>query len=137
MKKSVETGEELRDEKEVIVGWRGGGGADEELKMGMGKGEFPFGGHSKPPFAASNGARDKEALPILPDIGEEGFELAANAGEIGISRFWVNVGGDVNSVEAEGVRSWVNWEVMHVAESEVRVKGRCISTEGGCIKRET
>ena len=70
---------------------------------------------------------------IFLNIRVEGFKFVADPRKIRVNRARFNVVCHVYGVEAEGVRCWVNREVVQSAEGDVRVEGRAVSRSRGGI----
>ena len=72
-------------------------------------------------------------LTIFPNIRVEGFKFIADPRKIRVNQARFNVVCHVYGIEAEGVRYWVDREVVRSAEGDVRVEGRAVSRSRGGI----
>ena len=60
---------------------------------------------------------------MLSNVGIERLELRENARQIRVDILGINVAGQKNDVKRQCVGSWVNREVVKIAEGEVRIEG--------------
>jgi hypothetical protein len=67
--------------------------------------------------ATLNCPRDKQAPSVFLDIREKRFKWAADAQQIGVGKFGMDVAGDKHSIETQCIRSGIDREFMDVTES--------------------
>lgn len=65
--------------------------------------------------------RNNKTSVDFANVGVIRFEVVAETREIGVDRFWVDMGGLPGHVETERVRGGLWWDIVEFAESEVRV----------------
>jgi hypothetical protein len=73
----------------------------------MSQGGFSFHRDSKVAFTPLDSARDEQAPSIFVHFREERLKLPANAQQIRISRFRIDVGGNIYSIETQSF--WDQW----------------------------
>ena len=83
----------------------------------MAQGELPFDGDSKPALASFDSAGDEQAPSIFAHIGEERLKLPADARQIRVSRFGIDVRRNIYSKKTQSVRGGVNRKIMRITKS--------------------
>ena len=90
-------------------------------KIFTGKRALPFGRSTVSSPNAFEGCSDYVAGSVLTNTWEKRFELIADTRQIGGDRCGVDEVALERDVETEGVWSGIDREVVHFAESEVRI----------------
>ena len=82
---------------------------------------------------ALQGALEEGGCAVGVNVGEERFEIVANAREVGFDGLWVDMGTLESDVVTQGLRGWVNRQCVKFTEREVGVCGRGIGVCGGGV----
>ena len=96
-------------------------------KLFVGNWSFSISANNTEFLAACQGLHDEVVLLDGAYIGVESFKLVANTRQVVIHRLQLDMVGNVDYIEAEGVWCWFRGEVMVAAESYVGFKGRGVS----------
>ena len=72
---------------------------------------------------ALQGALDEGGCAVGANVGEEWFEIVANAREVGFDGLGVDMGALESDVVTEGLGRWVNRQCVKFTEGEVGVCG--------------
>ena len=113
-------------EERVIVGGWGGDGTSEEGYVSRRKRGLAANGPAVKSHGPFEGVADKVGGARFADVGIKGFQLAANAGEIGLDGAGFNMMCFIGNEEREHVSGGLNGEVLTGTEGKVRAEGRAV-----------
>jgi hypothetical protein len=109
----------------------------DEMEVGMGEREFMLFWDSELTLASFDSMYAQwGSYAYFTDFWDKRLKLPANAWQVWVCRSQVDVARYVDGMEAEGVWCGIDRETIHVTKGQIWIKGRCVCSEGGWIKRK-